>query len=231
MLDVSRLRATLPAYDTPELERQWRSALSVLTSIGELDIPCAMGMGTRRILFQAIRAMGARDILDIGTFTGASACALALAADDNGRVVTVDIADANAADGHWLKAGRSRTPRELMVQAGVEQSVQFVTQDSVEYLKSTPLLFDFICIDGWHEDFCVYAEIELALQRLKPDGLIFLDDVQFLGYPVPPGHDRIPGPLEAIWRHLDEGAPLVLNPITKSLEGSPMACAFLTRAP
>jgi predicted O-methyltransferase YrrM len=230
VLDVSRLRPDVPQYDTPQLAREWQEALEVLTRIDELGIPCAMSIGTRRILFQTIRAMGATDILDIGTFTGTSAATFALASGENGRVTTVDIQDANAPDGHWSVHGRPRTPMELIAQVGAVHRVEFVTQDSVEYLKGTARLFDFISIDGWHEDFCVYAEIELAMKRLKSDGLIFMDDVQFLGYPLPLGHDRIPGPLKAIWRHLDEGAPLKLNPITRSLEGSPLACAFLTRA-
>lgn len=216
------LRADVPAYDTPELADQWQGALAVLTEIGELGIPCAMSVGTRRILFQTVRAMGAVDVLDIGTYTGASALAFALT---GARVTTVDICDANAPDGWWSKAGRPRSPADTMAAAGV--SVEFVTCDSVKYLSSTQKKFDLISLDGWHEHFAVYAEIPLALKRLKPGGLIFLDDVQPAGYEPLPGLDVIDGPRRALERHMKEKARFKIVPLSRTIEGEKIACAFL----
>lgn len=216
------LRADIPAYDTPELESEWQQALKVLIDLGEMEIACAMSVGTRRILFQVVRAMGATDVLDIGTYTGASALAFALT---GARVTTVDIRDANAADGHWKNAGRPRSPADTMAAAGV--SVEFVTSDSVKYLESTKRTFDFICIDGWHESSAVYAEIPLALERLKPGGLIFLDDVQPVGYTPLPGFDVIHGPRRALERHIKENSPFKIVPLPRTFEGEQIACAFL----
>jgi predicted O-methyltransferase YrrM len=221
----------VPLYDTDKFHQEWQGALEVFTQLDEMEIPCAMGIGTRRILFQAVRAMGATDILDIGTFTGTSALTFALAVGDSGRVTTVDIRDANSGDAHWRSSGRARSPMDLMAMAGVKDRVEFVMQDSVEYLRSTKKKFDFISLDGWHEDFAVYSEIELAMTRLKPNGIIFLDDVQTPGYAPPPGFDVIPGPWQAIERRLLEGAPLIVTFLNRTLEGEPIACAFLTRAP
>lgn len=229
-MQVENLRPDVPVYDTSELKEEWQRALEVFTRLDELEIPCAMGVGTRRILFQTARAMGATDILDIGTFTGISALTFALAVGEKGRVTTVDIQDANSEDGHWSRVARPRSPAELLAHAGVSDRVEFVTQDSAEYLRHTPKMFDFISIDGWHEDFAVYSDIELAMARLKPNGMIFLDDVQTPGYEPPPGFDVIPGPWQAIERHLMEGAPLVVTFLSKTLDGEPIACAFLTRA-
>jgi predicted O-methyltransferase YrrM len=214
----------VPAYGTPELECEWLGALSKLTNLGELEIPCAMSVPSRRIIFQVIRAMGAKTVLDIGTFTGTSALTCALAVGNEGRVVTVDIRDANHKRGHWKMAGRPRNPQSLMEEAGVDERVEFVTRDSVEYLQDTRETFDFIILDGWHEDFAVHDEIELSLQRLNKDGLIFLDDVQPLGYEPPTGFDRIDGPRIAIERHLAKDAPLRFVPLT------PIPCGFLVRA-
>lgn len=229
-MQVDCLRPDVPLYDTPKLREEWLQALEVFIKLDEREVPCAMGIGIRRILFQTIRAMGATDILDIGTFTGISALTFALAVGDNDHVTTVDIRDANSGDAHWRLSGRWRSPRDLMARAGVNGRVEFVTQDSVEYLRSTSKTFDFISIDGWHEDFAVYSEIELAMARLKPNGIIFLDDVQPPGYEPPPGFDVIPGPWMAIERHLFEGAPLTVRMLSRTLEGEPIACAFLTRA-
>lgn len=231
MIDASNLRTQIPEYDTPQLEIEWRQALEELTRLDELDISCAMGMPTRRILFQTVRAMGATDVLDIGTFTGASALVFALAVGKLGRVTTVDIQDVNATEGHWKNAGRTRTPKELMEQAGVADRVEFVTQDSGEYLQSTSRMFDFISIDGWHESWAVYSDIRFSLPRLKPEGLIFLDDIQRRGYCPPPGFDVIKGPWKAIRWYMREGAPFNVTQLSQIPDHQPLACAFLTRKP
>lgn len=219
-MNVSHLRPALPDIDTPELEAQWQEALALLTDLGELGQPCAMAVETREMLFKTIRAMGATRVLDIGTFTGASALAFALAVGPGGSVTTVDIRPANDADGHWRAYGRPRSPAKLMALAGVADRVEFVTLDSVAYLKATHKTFDLISLDGWHKESAVYAEIPLALDRLNPGGLIFLDDVQPAGYVPPPGLDVIDGPRKALERHARERAPFRMIP-------APPAMAFL----
>jgi predicted O-methyltransferase YrrM len=206
-MNSANLRHELPDIETQDLEQQWQEVLALLTTLDELGHPCAMGLATRQILFKTVRAMGAKTVLDIGTFTGSSALAFALAVGAGGSVVSVDIKPANAPDGNWKKYKRQHSPADLMTLAGVADRVEFVQADSVEYLQATSRRFDFICVDGWHEEQAVYAEIPLALERLNPGGLIFLDDVHPPGYIPPPGCDLITGPELALSRHLREGAP------------------------
>lgn len=59
------------------------------------------------LLALLVRLMTARRTLEIGTFTGYSALAVALALPADGRLVTLDIDDAWPSIGHeyWQRAG------------------------------------------------------------------------------------------------------------------------------
>lgn len=209
---IENLRRELPQWDTNVLDGEWQDVLDRLLTLGEGDHPCAMGLETRRILFQVTRAMGAKSVLDIGTFTGSSALVFALA---GAEVVSVDITE-----DHWRKYDRRWPPPDLMEHAKVADSVEFVNQDSVAYLEATDHKFDFICIDGWHESFHVVKEIPLAIAHLNPNGLIFMDDVQMAS--PPPGVDRIDGPREAL------EAVLATNPELVAVHLTPWT-AFVVR--
>ena len=216
------MRTTLPTYETQALAADWAEAKAVFERIGELEVPAAMMVGTRRILYQTVRAMGAVSVLDIGTHTGLSALTFALAGCD---VVTLDKVDANGPNGRWLKFGR-RKPIDTLRAAGVEDRVTFIAQDSLKYLRG-PATFDFICIDGCHRESHVKQELPLAIARLKPNGLIFMDDMQPPGYVPRPGWDRIPGPWNAVQRLLAAGLKVRVVPISQTLEGEQTATAFI----
>lgn len=214
------MRRELPDYDTPQLFAQWQAALAVLTEIGELGVERAMGLSTRRMIFQVLRAMGAVDALDIGTCYGTSAVNMALAGC---RVVSVDIRHVNC-----RVAGRPRSQKGLMKAAGVVDQVELVIQDAREYMAAADRKFDFISLDGGHRHQLVYEEIILAQKLLKPDGLLFLDDVQ-IG-PQPKEFTPIHGPRLAIEQHLSEGAPLRMIHFGKTMYGEPTGVAFLVAA-
>ena len=222
------LRKELPKFDTPDLVAQWKHALAILTRVGELDIPCTMRLGERQLLFQVLRAMGAREVLDIGTYCGTSALAFALAVGEGGHVVSVDIQDANAADGHWVEAMR-RKPRDLMEAAGVSERVEFVTMDAREYMVDTRRSFDLISIDGHHELESVGSEVRLALMLLRPNGLVFLHDVQDEDEILPPGFDKIDGPRLALKELIEERAPVRAVRFTTTADGEWATATFLVR--
>jgi predicted O-methyltransferase YrrM len=174
----------------------WNEAYAIQQRLAP-GTACCMGIATRQMTFKIIRAMGAKRVLDIGTYIGFSALNYALAVGDGGLVVTVDVEE------HFKRIG-ARDPNDLWSEAGVRDRIWQTRQDSRAYLRATPLTFDFISIDGWHEDFAVYEEIKLSLNKLNPDGLIFLDDVQPPDYVPNPGCDKINGPYKAIQRTLRE---------------------------
>lgn len=229
MIGLSNLREGMPDYDTPELRGQWeREGLAVLKRVGELGVFRAMSVGTRQMLFQSARAIGARSVLDIGTYVGTSALAFALAVGEGGRVVTVDIVDANAPDGYWKIGGRPRSPAGLMEAAGVADRVEFVTATGANYLAGTDDRFDLICIDASKDSEEDYLTTGLALKRLNPGGLMFFDDVFPEGKPMKAGGYSALGPWLTLERLKRENGAKV-HQIDKTIDGGDVRCAFMTR--
>lgn len=226
VIDLSNLREGMPDYDTPELRGQWeREGLAVLKRVGELGVFRAMSVGTRQMLFQSARAIGARSVLDIGTYVGTSALAFALAVE---RVVTVDYVDANAPDGYWKIDGRTRSPAGLMEAAGVADRVEFVTATDANYLAGTDDRFDLICIDASKDSEEDYLTTGLALKRLNPGGLMFFDDVFPEGKPMKAGGYSVLGPWLMLERLKRESGAKV-HQIDKTIDGGDVRCAFMTR--
>lgn len=205
LIDVSMLRAELPDIWGAHLTREWEEAFKAIEQVDAVDEPCCMWEVTRQLLFKTVRAAGMRRVLDIGTYIGFSTLTFALAVGPAGKVVSVDIRPQNTDEGWWKEIGRTLSPLNMLCKLEIENRVEFVTMDSREYLRTTEEKFDFICIDGWHEHDCVYDEIRMALACLSFGGLIFLDDVQPLGYVPRPDHDTIHGPASALQRHMAEG--------------------------
>jgi predicted O-methyltransferase YrrM len=200
------LRAKLPDYNTDILRIESKLAEQVVGDLG-MDVPCAMGWAQRRMLYQVVRAMGAKTVLDIGTYCGSSAATFAQAVGEGGRVVSVDIRDANSPNAYWSRVPGCRPPIEALESVGLADRVRFVKARSDEFMSKTSERFDFISIDGWHEAFAVYTDVLLALNLLNPDGLIFMDDVQRPGQPIPPGVNKIPGPHKALVWHENRETP------------------------
>lgn len=195
-MDINRLPKSLPRISSCDYE--WGLALERMRSVGHEQVACAMGIESRRFLFELVREQSFWRILDIGTYLGTSAMNFALAAGGNGLITTVDITP-----DHHVRLGVP-PPTEAWYNAGVSKHIEQVFADSRDFLRMQPRIFDLISIDGWHEEKCVYEEIKLASYRLRPGGTIFLDDVQPPDYIPPEGNDFITGPYRALMRVLKE---------------------------
>jgi predicted O-methyltransferase YrrM len=120
-----------------------------------------------------VKLMGARRILEIGTFTGFSALAVALALPDDGCLITCDV------NRDWADVGRKYWDR-----AGVAQRIELrigpaiATLDALEQGDAKGS-FDIIFIDANKEDYDKYYES--ALRLIRRGGMIILDDTLFLG--------------------------------------------------
>jgi O-methyltransferase len=116
-----------------------------------------------------VRLIGAQRCLEIGTFTGYSTLAMALALPAHGRIVACDINEA------WTNIGREHWKR-----AGVAGKIEVVIAPAIETLrhlerKQTSDQFDLAFIDADKTAYNGYYEATLRLVR--PGGLIVLDNM------------------------------------------------------
>ncbi len=119
------------------------------------------------------RLIGARRTLEVGTFTGSSALAVALALPEDGSVVALDLSDAWTAIArrHWQAAGVSEKIA-LRLGPGVD-SLQTLLDAGEEGR------FDLAFIDADKGGYLRYYELCLALVR--PGGLVLLDNALWGG--------------------------------------------------
>ena len=123
------------------------------------------------------RLIGARRTLELGTFTGYSALAVALALPPNGRVVTCDVKE------EWVNIGRPHWER-----AGVAEKIEVVIGpacDTLERLENETVdAFDLAFIDADKVEYDRYYES--CLRLVRPGGLIVLDNMFRLGRAADP---------------------------------------------
>lgn len=126
------------------------------------------------------RAIGAREVLEVGTFTGYSAICLARGLAPGGRLLCCELSEEFAA-----------TARRNLEDAGVAERVEIRVGPAAETLSALPEreVFDLTFIDADKTGYPVY--FEEALARTRTGGLILLDNVLGGGLIATPD-DRVP---------------------------------------
>ena len=120
-----------------------------------------------------VRLQSARQILEVGTFTGYSSTAMALAQDADGRIVCCDVSK------EWTDIAR-----EAWTQAGVADRIELRLAPAVETLDAlladgNGSRFDMAFIDADKGNYDNYYE--RAMQLVRPGGLIAIDNVLWSG--------------------------------------------------
>jgi len=127
-----------------------------------------------------VRAIGARRALEVGTFLGYGALAIARGLPDDGRLVCCELSEEYA--------GRAR---EHLEQAGVGERVEIRVGPALETLAAMEGEgeFDFAFIDADKASYPAY--FEHCLRLVRAGGLILLDNV-FMGGRIldPPGEEQ-----------------------------------------
>ncbi len=170
-----RLREYLLAIEPPEHDelRRLREATSHLP-LAHLQIAPEQA----HLLSFLVRLTGARQALELGTFTGYSALAVALALPPEGRLIACEI------DERWISVGFPFWRR-----AGVAEKIEVKVGPAHATLRSLEEAggagsFDFAFIDANKEDYDSYYESSLRLVRTG--GVIALDNMFFRGNVVDP---------------------------------------------
>jgi caffeoyl-CoA O-methyltransferase len=127
------------------------------------------------LLTMLARLTGAKRAVEIGTFTGYSALCLARGLPEDGKLLCCDVSEewAAVARRHWDKAGVAHKI-ELKIAPAIE---------TLRALPSTPAI-DLAFIDADKVSYIDYYEEILV--RLRPGGLILVDNVLWNGAVVDP---------------------------------------------
>jgi caffeoyl-CoA O-methyltransferase len=122
-----------------------------------------------------VRLIGTTDALEVGTFTGYSAICIARGLADGGRLTCLELDDELAA-----------IARRNIDAAGLGDRVEIRTGPARESLEAMPAqpTFDFAFIDADKPGYPAYYE--LVLQRMRPGGLILLDNMLLSGRVLAP---------------------------------------------
>jgi caffeoyl-CoA O-methyltransferase len=116
------------------------------------------------------RAIGARRAIEVGTFTGYSALCLARGLPEDGKLICCDVSE------EWTAIGKPFWER-----AGVSGRIDLRIGPAVDTLRALPeeSLFDLGFIDADKPSYPAYYEE--ILRRLRPGGLILVDNVLWQG--------------------------------------------------
>jgi predicted O-methyltransferase YrrM len=157
------IRAYLLANEPPEhpLLAELRDVTATM-SRSRMQISPEQG----HFLVFLLRLIGAKRVLEVGTFTGYSSLAMALALPPEGRIVACDVSKewTDVARRYWAKAGVAGKV-ELRLGSAV---------DTLQGLIGEGQQFDFAFIDANKEDYDAYYESSLRL--IRPGGLIAIDN-------------------------------------------------------
>jgi predicted O-methyltransferase YrrM len=160
-----------------------------------------------------VRLIGAKNVVEVGVFTGYSSLAVALALPENGRIVACDISEeyTSIARRYWEKAGVTDKV-DLRIAPALETLDHLLNQDHAGEI------FDMAFIDADKESYLMYYERILKL--LRPGGLILVDNVLWSGLPADPEyHDSKTDAIREFNTFLsqDERIDLSLLPIADGL--------------
>lgn len=147
----------------PEILRELRAATR---SVPHSNMQIGADQGA--FMAMLVRLMGAKRCLEIGTYTGYSALAVALALPEDGRIVCCDIS-----------AEYTAIARPFWARAGVAHKIDLRLAPALETLGKLQGPFDFVFIDADKENYIAYYE--RCLELLRPGGVIVADNVLWSG--------------------------------------------------
>ncbi len=129
------------------------------------DSPGMMaGVAEARLLQAFIIAAGARSVLEIGTFTGLGALAIAEALPPDGRVTTLEV-----------DAGRAAQARAFFAQSPVGERIELIEGPALETLPTLGGPFDLVWIDALKSEYPAYYAA--VLPKLADRGVIVADNL------------------------------------------------------
>jgi caffeoyl-CoA O-methyltransferase len=159
-----------------------------------------------------VELIQARNVLEIGTYTGYSSLCMALALPEDGRLVCCDMNE------QWTDIAR-----RFWSEAGVEDKIRLHLAPALETLGKLREgggegCFDMVFVDADKENYTAYYEE--CLKLLRPGGLLLADNTLWSGRVIDPADSA--ASTEGIRRfnrllHDDERISLSLLPVGDGL--------------
>ncbi|MFG2721018.1 O-methyltransferase [Streptomyces sp. NPDC048416] len=138
-----------------------------------------------------VRLVNARHVVEVGTFTGFSALAMAQALPADGTLIACDISE------EWTAHGK-----EAWAAAGVGDRIDLRIAPALDTLRAMPSEphIDFAYLDADKGNYIAYWE-ELV-PRMRPGGLIATDNVLFHGAVLDQEATGAPAAIRAFNEHV-----------------------------
>lgn len=152
-------------------------ALGEFTRAGVHGSNMLIGEMEASVLAFLIKLGKVKNILELGTYTGYSALAMAEQIPDDGKVITVDInpETTKIAKTFWDKSPHGK-------------KIQQILKPGLEALAGLNEKFDLIFIDADKNNYSNY--LEWSLNHLSENGMICVDNTLWSGKILQPGLDK-----------------------------------------
>jgi len=121
-----------------------------------------------KILEILVKISGAKNIVEIGTYTGYASIFLARGLAATGKLTTIDINEE-----------LEEMVQDFFNQSGLEDKIDYRIGDALEVIPTLSGPFDFVFIDADKRNYVNYYD--LVVDKMKPGGLILADNILWSG--------------------------------------------------
>lgn len=167
MLELnSELEQYILMHSEPESEVL--AELSRATHLQVLRPRMLSGNLQGQFLKMICRMIGARRVLEIGTYTGYAAISMASGLTEEGVVHTIDVNDE-----------LEDFTRGFIEKSGLEEHIVFHVGDACEIIPRLDEVFDLVFIDADKREYSKYYH--LVFDKVRAGGMIIADDVLWDG--------------------------------------------------
>lgn len=147
------------------------------TNIHTIHGRMASGHLQGRLLKMLVAMLQPHYVLEVGTFSGYSAIAMAEGLPPEGRLYTFEVNDE-----------MEDFTREWISGSPVADRIVFTIGDALTEAPRLGITFDLVFIDGDKRHYCDYYD--MALDVLRPGGFIMADNTLWDGHVVDHAYDR-----------------------------------------
>ena len=134
----------------------------------EEHIPIIMD-DTLEVIEEKLKDLEVKRLLEIGTAVGYSAMCFSQFLDEDGKIDTIE-----------RDTERVTEARENIKKVGVSEKINIIEGDAVEILPTMDEKYDVVFIDAAKGKYPFF--LKEALRMLKPNGIIFADNILYKGY-------------------------------------------------